>query len=117
MLIRATPVQVPSEDQERVSESWRRRMLIDGTWRDLLAAHGQRQLGPLRARLVGEWDTSANLFSSVIDQTSTMYDDEPEQQHTDSASLQVLRDSFEQGGWWGMARDNQRYVRGLNESL
>lgn len=92
-------------------------MLVDGTWRELLAEHGQRQLGPLRARLVGEWDTSANLFSSVIDQTSIMYDEEPEQQSTDTASLEVLRDSFTKGGWWGMARDNQRYVKGLNESL
>lgn len=114
---RSSPLQVPAVDQERVYEASRRRNLLDGTWRDMLAAHGQRQLGPLRARLVGEWDCSANLFGSVIDQTSTMYREEPEQQSPDLASLEVLRDSFHQGGWWEMATDNQRYVKGINESL
>lgn len=117
MLVRSTGVQVPAADEARVYESWRRRMLVDGTWRDLLAEHGQRQLGPLRSRLVGEWDTSANLFSSVIDQTSVMYREPPEQQGEDLASLEVLRDSFERGGWWTLAGDNQRYTKALNESL
>jgi hypothetical protein len=116
-LRRESPLQVPPLDQARAHEAWRRRMLIDGTWRDLLAEHGQRQLGPLRARLVGEWDTSANLFSSVLEQTSTMYREVPEQQGEDKASVDLLRRSFDEGGWWEMAADHQRYVKGINESL
>lgn len=112
----AQPLIVPETDQQRVYDTWRLRMMLDGTWRTLLAEHGQRQLGPLRSSLVGEWDTSANLFSSVIDQTSTMYDEQPEELSPDRRSLEVLRDSFERGGWWAMARTHQRYVRGLRES-
>lgn len=105
------PLSVPACDQQRIYDSWRLRMMLDGSWRPLLAAHGEVQLGSARASLVGEWDTSANLFSSVIDQTSTMYDTPPE-----IRGDAVLRASFESGGWWGMARQHQRYVRGLHES-
>jgi hypothetical protein len=106
------PLVVPAEDQQRMYEAWRLRQLLEGTWRPLLAEHGHKQLGALRATLVGEWDTSANLLSSVIDQTSTMYDVPPE-----AKGDEVLRDSFQRGGWWGMARQHQRYVRGMHESL
>lgn len=108
---------VPEDDRDRITETNRRRLLLEGDWLPLLEKHGEQQLGALRARLVGEWDTSANLFASVIDQTSTMYDAEPMRQHTDAASLEVLEESFEKGGWWAMARQHQRYVRGLRESL
>lgn len=111
------PIQVPSADQQRIADAWRLRMILEGAWRHLLAEHGERQLGPLRARLVGEWDTSANLFSSLIDQTSTMYDEQPEQQSPDTRSLDAISRAFKLGRWWETARDHQRYVRGLMEAL
>jgi hypothetical protein len=107
------PLVTPAEDQQRIVESWRLRQMLEGTWRPLLAEHGWRQLGPARAALVGEWDTSANLFSSVIDQTSTMYDTQPQ---IGGGTTAVLDDSFQRGGWWQMARQHMRYVKGLRES-
>lgn len=115
--VRSSPILFATADREVIHETWRRRMLLEGTWRALLAEHVQRQLGPLRARLVGDADTSSNLFASVVDQTCTMYDEEPAQAHQDAASLVVLRDSFKRGGWWAKARQHQKYVRGLLKSL
>lgn len=111
MSMSPTPLVLPVEDHQRISDAWRLRMLLEGTWRHLLGEHGYRQLGPVRAALVGEWDTSANLLSSVIDQTSTIYDTQPEVKGDE-----VLRSSLENGGWWAMARQHQRYVRGMHES-
>lgn len=83
----------------------------------MLREHLELQLGRLRARLVGVPDTSENLFASVVDQMCTRYDQAPELVTRDERSHAVLSASFEEGGWWGMARAHQRYVRGLQESL
>lgn len=100
-----------------MAQAYKRRSLLEGTWGPALAEHGLEQLGPIRARIVGKWDTGSNLFKSVIDQTSTMYDEPPVQQSTDKASLRVLEEHFDLGGWWGMARDHQKLVKACHESL
>lgn len=107
----------PADAQTAAADAWRMRQLIDGNWRDLLYEHITIQLGPQKARLVGLPDTSENLLASVVDQTCTIYDAEPEVQHPDPVSLEVLKDSFERGGWWLLARQHQRYVRAMTESL
>ena len=112
VMYQPVPLTVPPEDQQRVADAWRLRMMLDGTWRSLLAEHGFRQLGR-RASLVGEWDTSVCLIGSVLDQTTAMYDTPPQLNSPD----EVLRESFARGRWWQKARQHQRYVRGLRDSL
>lgn len=112
-----TPLTFPRADQGRSYEAYLRRKLIDGDWRDILRHHIDIQLGPKRSTLIGLPDTGENLFASVIDQTSTMYDQAPELQHTDAFSLAALNNSFDRGEWWSNARQHQKYVKAFGESL
>lgn len=110
-LMRNANVVYPASDQARVTAAFALRKFLEGGWKSELAVHGTKQLGALRAKLVGEWDTGSNLYKSFVEQTCTMYDEEPGQPAGE------LRDLFRAGGWWAMARQHQQYVRGLHESL
>jgi hypothetical protein len=81
-------------ENEEMREAAERRMLLEGTWRPLLRQHIERQLGPLRARMNGEPDISANLFGSTIDQTCTLFDDEPF-----VAGDDAIKAAFDDAGW------------------
>lgn len=105
--------QFPPDEQRRVRVAWERRSFVDGCWEPLLLAHAIRQLGPVRARMMGTVDTSTCLFLNVLEQTCAMYDDPPT---IEGASSQAIADALEQGGWWTLARQHQQYVRGLHES-
>lgn len=102
----------PAEDCARAASAHRKRQFLEGAWKEQLAEHGTKQLGALRARLVGEWDTSSNLLKSLIEQTCTMFDQQPIV--SPSGPLATLLD---EGGWWTIARQHQQYVRALHESL
>jgi hypothetical protein len=101
----------PAADLARAASAHRKRQFLEGGWREQLATHGSKQLGALRARLVGEWDTSSNLLKSLIEQTCTMFDQQPIV--SPSGPLATMLDD---GGWWTMARQHQQYVRALHES-
>jgi hypothetical protein len=83
----------------------------------MLSEHTERQLGALRAKLVGAPDTSANLTASVVDQISTLYDREPQLRHANAAAVETLTEQAEAADWWGTARQHQRYVAGIGDSL
>lgn len=110
-VVRNANVIYPASDRDRIANAFMLRQFLEGDWTGELAKHGTKQLGALRAKLVGEWDTGSNLFRSFVEQTCTMYDEEPGQPPG------PLRDLFQDGGWWAMARQHQQYVRGLHESL
>jgi hypothetical protein len=101
----------PPVDLARAASAHRKRQFLEGGWKAQLAEHGTKQLGALRGRLVGEWDTSSNLLKSLIEQTCTMFDQQPIV--SPSGPLATLLD---EGGWWTIARQHQQYVRALHES-
>ena len=107
----AAPQPPTQADAEIMYEAAERRALLEGRWKPLLQRHVEKQLGALRARLVGEVDTSANLFASTIDQTSTLYDSEPVQD-----GQPAIADAFDAAGYWSLhAPLLQRYVQGMGE--
>jgi hypothetical protein len=107
----AAPLPPTNRDAERMAEAARRLLLLgEDSWTPLLDQHIQVQLGALRARLVGIPDTSANLYKSVVDQTSTLYDAEVDATG-DADLLDALQD------FWPLAQQNQRYAQGLRQSL
>lgn len=109
----SAPTAPTTPDAERMAEADRRLALLgEASWRELLRAHVETQLGPLRAKIVGVPDTSANLYKSVVDQTSTLYDDDPV---IDGAP--EVAEQLELGGWWGLAPTNQRFAQGLRQTL
>ena len=112
---RSTPLAFPPAQSGRVVEADRRRRLLDGTWASMLAAHVEEQLGPLRAKISGAPDTSANLFAAAVSQTSTMYDEAPQVRASDPALIRAWERALEP--WWTLAGQHQQYVRGLQESL
>lgn len=107
---RTAAIQYPDADKDRASNQYIRRTFLEGTWDGLLAAHGTAQLGPLRARLVGEWDIASNLQKSIAEQTCTMYDEVPQ------VTPAALADLVDAGGYWAIARQNQQYVRVCHEN-
>lgn len=117
MVLERGPALFPVEDQRRAAEAHKLRQFIDDEWSPQLAQHGEEQLGPLRAKLVGKWDTSACLLQNVLEQTCTMFDEEPELLGGSGAARALLEGAFAEGGYWGMARQHQQYVRGMHESL
>ncbi len=99
-------------DTVRMPIARRIRQFLEGDWRAQLAEHGHRQLGPLRARLVGEWDTSANLLGALTSQIAVRYDELPLLQGPGAESMGDLLEGY----WGGIAQLHEQYVLGLRVS-
>lgn len=110
---RTSRPQFPSVDAARVAETWKRRVLLEEDWSQLLRDHMRAQLGHLRAQLAGEPDVSANILANGTEQTCSIYDQPP----TSISGDKPLIDLMERGGWWETAGQHERYVRALRESL
>lgn len=112
---RYTSLAFPAEERARVFEASRRRALLDGGWGRMLQEHVQGQLGPVRAKIVGEVDTGSNLFSAAVEEASGLYVETPRFR----IRSESLRTRWEEAteDYWLIASQNQEYAKGLQQSL
>ena len=99
------------KDLRRMQETSKRRKLLDGDWEGMLQQHWLEQLGKLRAKLVGKWDTSSNLYQNITDQISVRFDGTTTVTHATPTDQDTMRRLLVD--WYPVAQLHERYVWGL----
>jgi hypothetical protein len=65
--------------------------------------------------LVGEWDTSANLYQTITGAVAVRYDTSPTIDHESKPGAATMRDMLQD--WFPLAPQHERYVWGMLASL
>lgn len=90
--------------------------MLSGCWKEDARQALDNQFHPEVREHLPEPSTAYNLFASLVDQTSSLYDGE-------DVTLQIVGRkpsarslaTFDLDTWYAIAADNLRFVRGLNE--
>lgn len=104
------------ENSRRESARLRLR-LLNGDWFDDLLAHLAQHFDPVRERVIGRPDYSTNLFESVINQLSVLYDRPPVLRHEDEVGAARASDLLTSAGWWALGTQLQRFTLGCREAF
>lgn len=102
---------------DRWLEQRRRRALLEGGWRELLAERVKTIVGSERRSAWGYLDMSANPFRQLCDQFATLYDSEPSVTNADASESELadFEEALELSGFWAFMQRVQRDTVGLRD--
>ena len=104
-------------DQERVLHSRLRHRLLTGAWGPDLEEYIIKEIGPIRLRAWGTYDTSKNVFRNVVSQLCCLYDSPAIISHEQPGAAEELTRIVNEGGLWQFAQQLQQITVGLREGL
>ncbi len=104
-------------DQDRIEHSRLRYRLLTGAWGEDLEEHIAREIGPVRRRFFGSYDTSKNVFRNVVSQLAILYDTVPVISHEQAGAAEELTRIVNEGGLWQFSGQLQQITIGLREGL
>ncbi len=108
---------LPLAEVSRMQHSRKRRRMLEGCWeQDLVSA--MREM--VSAEQLAGWSkptVTKNVFRSVVNQLSILYDREPVIDNADAAGAEVMREALRQSGAWTRGTQLQRLAIGQRECL
>lgn len=115
--IYSPPLPEDNYDRERIEHSRLRHRLLTGAWGPDLEEYITREIGPIRLRSWGTYDTSKNVFRNVVSQLSVLFDAAPVISHEQPGAAEELTRIVNEGGLWQFAPHLQQITVGLREGL
>lgn len=112
------PIRAPnSATANRWSEARRRRRMLQGDWHTDLKNWMVQMVDERRLDRWRRLDMSKNLFSSIVNQLSVLYDAQAVVWREDgnTAAEEALKTALVDSGFWQIAAHNQMMVLGLRE--
>ena len=103
------------ETAGRWLEGQRRGRMLNGTWRQDLERHLQKELSPTRRKMRGKIDAIRNLFRSTVKQLAVLYHQVPIIHNDDAVAVLRMEQITNNAGMWQLAISLQRQVLGLRE--
>lgn len=109
------PPPLDPRDIPRIEHTRLRRRLLSSCYRDDVVDRVARQLGPVRAAVIGEPDLTANPYLSLWTQVAVLYQDEP-RIAVESGSAEVVTAAAD-AGLWPLQQRNQRDTLALRNMV
>ena len=109
------PTAPDPETAGRWLEGQRRGRMLNGTWRQDLERHLQKELSPTRRKMRGKIDAIRNLFRSTVKQLAVLYHQVPIIHNDDAVAVLRMEQITNNAGMWQLAISLQRQVLGLRE--